>query len=205
MLFLGAVLAGVGAVALVWLGSRDQRDLWWRWQSRRYRNPEANEPADAAYTAQRVLLFVLAGFTAVGAVVLYNAADTISLGDGEVRAAVDQAASALSSDDPVLMGPATGYDSFEPYVESALRDTKTANDNAVPLGLSRGEATTPSARPQQKGDLIVEHYTVSADGEHTVCMTVTGTNVGEYLGPYGPMPEPAYQYTLSAKAEDGNC
>ena len=205
MLVVGAVLAGIGAVTLVWLGSSDQRDLWWRWQSRRYRNPEANEPADAAYTGQRVLLFVLAGFMAVGAVVLYNAADTISLGDGEVRAAVDEAASALSSDDPVLMGPGTGYESFEPYVESVLRDTETAHDNAVPLGLSRGAATTLPARPQQKGDRIVEHYSISANGEHTVCMTVTGTNIGEYPGPSGPSPEPAYQYTLSATAEDGTC
>jgi hypothetical protein len=205
MLVVGAILAGIGAGTLVWLGFRDQRVLWWRWQSRQYRNPEANEPSDSAYTGQRVLLFLLAAFMAVGAVVLANSADTISLSDGEVRAAADEAASALSSGDPVLMGPATGYDSFEPYVESAVRDAGSADGNGVPLELSRGEEAAVPPGPQRKGDEIVEHYTVSGDGGHAVCMTVTGTNIGEYPSPYGPAPEPAYEYTLSATAKDGDC
>jgi hypothetical protein len=49
------IIMALGCVAL---GLADQRKLWWRFRARRYRNPEANEPSDAALTGQRVVYFV---------------------------------------------------------------------------------------------------------------------------------------------------
>jgi hypothetical protein len=49
------------AALFVALGLADQRKLYWRLSSWRYRNPEANEPSDTAYTIGRVVVFAAAG------------------------------------------------------------------------------------------------------------------------------------------------
>ncbi|WP_189713670.1 hypothetical protein [Streptomyces phaeofaciens] len=61
-------MAGVGvflillALVLVGLGAADQRALWWRFQARRFRDPEANEPSDSEYRSKRVVAFLCAAF-----------------------------------------------------------------------------------------------------------------------------------------------
>ncbi|MFJ8110699.1 hypothetical protein [Streptomyces sp. NPDC096132] len=54
MLLLAAVLVG--------LGGADQRALWWRFQAKRFRDPEANEPSDSEYRSKRIVAFVCAAF-----------------------------------------------------------------------------------------------------------------------------------------------
>ncbi|MFK4066815.1 hypothetical protein [Streptomyces sp. NPDC029674] len=52
------IFAIIMAVVFVAVGLADQRKMWWRFRARWYRNPEANEPSDAAMTGMRVLFFV---------------------------------------------------------------------------------------------------------------------------------------------------
>ncbi|MEU0344694.1 hypothetical protein ABZ092_38645 [Streptomyces bobili] len=64
-------MVGVGifpltlALVLAGLGSADQRALGWRFQTKRFRDPAANEPSDSAYRPQRVVALLCAVF-AVG-------------------------------------------------------------------------------------------------------------------------------------------
>ncbi|MEU4046580.1 hypothetical protein ACK389_28950 [Streptomyces antibioticus] len=76
-------MTGVGvflillALVLVGLGAADQRALWWRFQARRFRDPEANEPSDAAYPSQRVVAFACAAFLVGLAVWTFRLAATV--------------------------------------------------------------------------------------------------------------------------------
>jgi hypothetical protein len=212
--FIVAGVVGLGALGLGWLAFTDQRALWQRFEAWRYRSPEANEPSDAAYAGRRVGLAVLAVLVGMCAVGLWRAADTLSWSGGEVRDAAEDAASALGDDGPVLVGPVT-FDSFEPYLEDALRHTSAAEDNASLLSISRERVAEDGedggddevswrGRVFHEGDETVEHYTVSADGEHPVCVTITGTNVGSYGPALGD--EPAEQrYALAPAVSDGTC
>ncbi|MGP4047239.1 hypothetical protein [Streptomyces sp. 2A115] len=67
-------MVGVGiflillALWLAGLGLADQKALWWRFQARRFSDPDANEPSEAGYRARRILLLSFATATAVMAV-----------------------------------------------------------------------------------------------------------------------------------------
>ncbi|MEU5900233.1 hypothetical protein [Streptomyces venezuelae] len=54
----GLIFAIIMAVVFVGLGLADQRKMWWRFRARWYRNPEANEPSDAALRGLRMLFFL---------------------------------------------------------------------------------------------------------------------------------------------------
>lgn len=53
--FLVLIALWLGVMGLV-----DQKALWWRFQARRFSDPEANEPSEAGYRGRRVLLLSMA-------------------------------------------------------------------------------------------------------------------------------------------------
>jgi ferric-dicitrate binding protein FerR (iron transport regulator) len=59
-------MVGMGIFMLLialWLGVMglmDQQKLWWQFQARRFRDPEANEPSESGYRSRRAVLLVLA-------------------------------------------------------------------------------------------------------------------------------------------------
>ncbi|PAZ14868.1 hypothetical protein CLM62_16750 [Streptomyces sp. SA15] len=79
-------MVGVGIFMLLlalWLGGMglvDQKALWWRFQARRFSDPEANEPSEAGYRARRILLLSLAAATVVMAVWWFTSIDYIESG-----------------------------------------------------------------------------------------------------------------------------
>ncbi|MFI6856350.1 hypothetical protein [Streptomyces sp. NPDC050416] len=72
MLLLALWLGGMGLV--------DQKALWWRFQARRFSDPEANEPSEAGYRARRILLLSLAAVMVVMAVWWFTGIDYIESG-----------------------------------------------------------------------------------------------------------------------------
>ncbi|MEU9185097.1 hypothetical protein AB0D14_11130 [Streptomyces sp. NPDC048484] len=67
MIGMGIVMILI-ALWLAGLGLADQKALWWRFQARRFSDPEANEPSESGYRARRVLLLSCATAMAVMAV-----------------------------------------------------------------------------------------------------------------------------------------
>lgn len=110
----------------------------------------------------------------------------------------------------MLVGGVT-FDSFQPYVEDAVRQSATAQDNAVTLGVSRADTEVPGGEAgsaTREGGQLVEHYAITGDGEDRACLTVMGTNLGEQTSLY-PVSSDAipatYSYRLSASVSDGAC
>lgn len=208
MLFF-ALFAGALALGFCFLGTRDQRELWWTLSAWRHADPKANEPSDTLLTARRVGWFVAAAVTAAGAIMLFNSAQQLSFSAGEVREAAQEAAQALDADDDGVLAGGPTYDSFQPYVEDAVRSSPTAEDNAVTLRVSRAAEDDAAVRhDNDEGDEIVENYVISNDGEDAVCLTVTGTNLGEQGNRYGTSSDSGlatYRYRLSASVSDGPC
>ncbi|MFF7446814.1 MULTISPECIES: hypothetical protein [unclassified Streptomyces] len=67
----------------LWLGGMglaDQKALWWRFQARRFSDPEANEPSEAGYRGRRVLLLSLAALMLVTAVWWFTDIDYVESG-----------------------------------------------------------------------------------------------------------------------------
>jgi hypothetical protein len=62
------------------MGLVDQKTLWWRFQARRFSDPEANEPSEAGYRARRILLLSLAVVTVAMAVWWFTSIDYIESG-----------------------------------------------------------------------------------------------------------------------------
>jgi hypothetical protein len=79
-------MVGIGILMLllaVWLGGMgmlDQKALWWRFQARRFSDPEANEPSEAGYRTRRILLLSLAAVMVVMAVWWFTSIDYIESG-----------------------------------------------------------------------------------------------------------------------------
>ncbi|NIJ10666.1 hypothetical protein FHU38_001010 [Saccharomonospora amisosensis] len=141
----------------------------------------------------------------------FNSAQQLSLSGGEVHEAAEEAARALASDEDGVLAGGVTFDSFQPYVEDAVRESATAKDNAVMLRVTRADdevTETEAGGAQQEGDQLVEHYVVTGDGDEQACLTVTGTNLGEHASPY-PVSSDAmpatYSYQLSASVSDGAC
>lgn len=204
MLTFFAALAAVAAVVFVVLGFKDQRSLWWRVRARWYRDPEANEPSDLAFAWQRAGMFLLAGLMAVNAVLLAHGADSTALSGGQVADIADEVASDLASRGSVQVDDLT-FTAFEPYVEDAVQRARAAEGNAVSLSVSPLEDTGSADRVAAE---TVEHYTLSNEDGDAVCLTVTGTKVGERTSPYDDIAdaEPvAWQYALSATVDSGEC
>ncbi|GAA3800268.1 hypothetical protein [Streptomyces chiangmaiensis] len=79
MIGFGIVLVLIG----LWLGGMglaDQQALWWRFQARRFGDPEAHEPSEAGYRARRALLLSLAVVILVIAVVWFTKIDYFESG-----------------------------------------------------------------------------------------------------------------------------
>jgi hypothetical protein len=199
------ILAGLMAVGVAVLGFQDQRTLWWRFRARWYANPEANEPSDSAFAAQRLVWFVVAAFLAFGAFQLYRIQDSVSWSAGEVRHAAEQAARALESES-VLLDSAGDDGFFLSYVDDKVQHTREADKNHVMLTVSRG-GTEESPKEPQRYKKLVERYDITAKGEHSVCMTVTGKRSGKVTSLYKtPSWAPAeYYWKLSATVAGGSC
>lgn len=79
-------MVGVGifmVLIALWLGGMglaDQKALWWRFQARRFSDPEANEPSQTGYRARRFLLLSLALVILVIAVVWFTQIDYLQSG-----------------------------------------------------------------------------------------------------------------------------
>ncbi|MCO6010439.1 hypothetical protein NE236_36320 [Actinoallomurus purpureus] len=198
------IIVGLMAVGMAILGFQEQRTLWWRFQARWYANPEANEPSDSAFIAQRAVCFIVAAFMAFGAFQLYRIQDSVSWSGSEVRVAADQAARALQSDS-VLIESLDKDGVFTSYVESAVRDAAEAKKNHVMLAVSRDEAQRSPGGSQSKK--IIERYGITAKGEHAVCMTVTGNRGGKVTSVYKTPSwvPPEYYWKLSAAVAGGSC
>ncbi|MEU2430516.1 hypothetical protein ABZ611_13590 [Streptomyces sp. NPDC007861] len=167
------------------LGCVDQRRLYWRFTAWRYRNPEANEPSDAAYNRGRILAFVIAGamlFSACGAM---NFADDSSWSSGELGDVVEAAAESIEAETHSTSGGAS-------TVEEALRDA------------AEGEGPYYKLHVETAGS---DRYLVSTDtGEYPFCLSMTSSESGGFAVPGADgsttvVPE----YALAVSVDEGRC
>ncbi|MGW7406903.1 hypothetical protein ACWGI9_24815 [Streptomyces sp. NPDC054833] len=185
------------AAVLVVLGLADQRKLYWRFAAWRFRNPEANEPSDAAFAWQRGVLFVGAAVMVFQGCSAMDDADKSSWSGEELRQAVTQAASSIE-DEPQVSSPSEDYSTL---IEDAVTD---AGKGLGPSYAVSVEAT--DSDPESKaGD-----YVVTADGaDAAFCMSITRSlsddggfsvpGVDDQSGTYVPA------YDLKASVSEGRC
>ncbi|WP_405890597.1 hypothetical protein OG427_23815 [Streptomyces sp. NBC_00133] len=181
----------VAAALFVALGLADQRKLYWKLSSWRYRNPEANEPSDTAYTIGRVVVFAAAGIMLFQGCSAMSFADETSWSKSEFKEAVQSAAVSLAEDSHVDSS-AGGYASL---IESEVGDA--------------GEGKGPSYAVDVKAVGESDDYEVTARGEDFVfCMHVSqseseegGFAVPGADGSSTVVPE----YELTATVDEGSC
>ncbi|MFF3457918.1 hypothetical protein ACFYXH_27060 [Streptomyces sp. NPDC002730] len=181
----------LAAALFVALGLADQRKLYWKLSSWRYRNPEANEPSDTAYAIGRVVVFAAAGIMVFQGCSAMNFADETSWSKSEFNEAVQSAAVSLG-DESHVDSSAGGYASL---IESKVGDA--------------GEGKGPSYAVEAKAVGESDDYEVTARGEDFVfCMHVSQSESGEggfavpgADGSSTVVPE----YELTATAVEGSC
>ncbi|MEU5595981.1 hypothetical protein [Streptomyces sp. NPDC020298] len=192
-----AVLFFLLAAALAALGLADQRKLYWRFAAWRFRNPEANEPSDAAFAWQRGVLFVAAAVIVFQGCSAMDSANKASWSEEELRQAVARAASSLE-DEPQVSAPAEDYSGM---IEDAVVDAGKGSGPGYAVSV---EASDPDAQSR------AGNYVVTADGaDAAFCMSISRSlsedggfsvpGVGDQSGSHVPA------YDLKVRVSEGRC
>ncbi|MGW2702669.1 hypothetical protein [Streptomyces sp. NPDC001340] len=192
-----AVFFFLFAAVVTALGLANQRKLYWRFAAWRFRNPEANEPSDAAFAWQRGLLFVGAAVLVFQGCSAMSDADKNSWDAAELRQAVTHAASALE-DDPQVNAPS------EDYSQLIKDEVAGAGEDMGPSYAVDVEASDVNSE-SKAGD-----YVVTADGTDAVfCMTITRSlsDDGGFSVPGVGDQSDSYvsAYDLKASVGEGRC
>ncbi|MGP4026495.1 hypothetical protein [Actinomadura sp. 3N407] len=166
-----------GALLLV-LGCMNQRTLYWKLTAWQYRNPEANEPSDAALALNRFGLIVSAVMMFAGAGIVNGAAGNPSgYSTSQVRSVASAAASKVES----------GTDSG---IGSSVRASSDVYDTVNEEG--DGNVKIRSAGGG-------EYELTNREGENPVCLTVT---VDNRLSLSGGEP---WSHSISTSVNEGPC
>ncbi|MEV6316489.1 hypothetical protein [Streptomyces sp. NPDC051776] len=180
-----AIFMGAFALAFLLFGLADQRKIYWRFQARQFRNPEANEPSDAAYTGRRVLLLGVALAAAVMSVNLFRTAGAFDFAPDhdEILEQVRSAAEDLEESGAKYRFPGPEEDgSWGEYINAELKGP--------------GDDLLASF---QSADGAVERYEIS-----DVCLTVTATPVAGQAEPSDPVLD-TRSYRLKTEVTDRAC
>ncbi|MFS2294144.1 MAG: hypothetical protein FWJ90_15870 [Actinomadura sp.] len=176
----GLIVVFVGiAIVLFLLGCMDQRKLYWKTAAWQYRNPEANEPSDAALGLNRVGLFAAAVGMLVCAGIVHSADAASTYSTSEVSSVAYSVASELNRGDQ--SGLASSY-STSSEVYEAVNEKGNGNVEIRSVGGDRYELT-------------------NRDGENPVCLTVKvdhDLNLGSTAG--GP-----WSHSISTSVDEGPC
>lgn len=166
-----------GALLLV-LGCMNQRTLYWKLTAWQYRNPEANEPSDAALALNRFGLIVSAVLMFAGAGIVNAGAGTPSgYSTSQVRSVASAAASKVESGTDSGIGSSVGTSSD---IYDAVKEEGDGNVEIRSAGSGEYELT-------------------NSDGENPVCLTVT---VDNELNLGGDEP---WSHSISTSVNDGPC
>ncbi|MEU8803374.1 hypothetical protein [Spirillospora sp. NPDC048819] len=175
------LLLALGAVMFV-LGCLNQRKLYWKLAAWQYRNPEANEPSDAALGLNRFGL-ITSGVLLLAGAGMVNAADNQPQGysTSQVRAVASAAASKVDSGSGSGIGSSSGASSD---VYEAVNDEGDGNVEIRSAGGGTYELTN--------------RY-----GKNPVCLTVTvenDLNIGGNSDGDSP-----WSHSISTSVNEGPC
>lgn len=176
----GLIVLFVGiAIVLFVLGCMDQRKLYWKASAWQYRNPEANEPSDAALGLNRVGLFAGAVAMLVCAGIVHSADAASTYSTAEVSSVAHSVASELNrGGQPGLASPyGTSSEVYE-----AVNEKGNGNVEVRSAGGDRYELT-------------------NGDGENPVCLTVK-VDHDLNLGRTGGRP---WSHSISTSVDEGPC
>ncbi|MGW2309194.1 hypothetical protein [Actinomadura luteofluorescens] len=165
------------AVAMFVLGCMDQRTVYWKTRAWQYRNPEANEPSDAALATGRAGAFAGAVALLVTAGVLLGVENARTYSTAQVSSVAHAAASRLDE------GPSSGIgSSFGTMsdIYDAVNDEGGGNVHIRSAGGDKYELT-------------------NRKGKNPVCLTVT---VDYELDLGGGEP---WSHSVTTSVDDGPC
>ncbi|TDC55228.1 hypothetical protein E1281_13760 [Actinomadura sp. KC345] len=172
------VLFLVLAAATFVLGCLDQRMLYWKTHAWQYKNPEANEPSDAALTLNRFGLFAGAVTLAVTTVVLMDVDRSTTYSTSQVRSVAQAAASKVDQGAQSGIGSSFGASSS---VYDAVNEEGGGNVEIRSAGSGKYELT-------------------NRDGENPVCLTVEVENDLNLGGDDGP-----WSHSVTTSVTEGPC
>ncbi|MGW0980382.1 hypothetical protein ACWD33_06040 [Streptomyces xiamenensis] len=180
-----AVVGGAFAL-LAWVGPRK---LYWALGAWIHRDPQANEPSDAAYTVQRFGYIALSAASFVGAFSTAHWQGMFTSEEARVRQAVEKAAERMEEADVTSGGSANSATGrYNSQVQSAVRQASPHDLELVATHVSG------------------EQYTVTtAAGEHPFCLVVRASSQDVYVpGAEGSTSTTSY-LKLSVSAREGAC
>ena len=172
------ILFFVLAAAMFVLGCMDQRTLYWKISAWQYKNPEANEPSDAAFGLNRFGLFAGAATMVVMSVILMGVDNSNTYSTSQVMAVAQTAASELDQGGKSGIGSSFGTSS---KVYDAVNEEGDGNVEIRSAGGSRYELT-------------------NRDGENPVCLTVEVENDLNLGGDDGP-----WNHSVTTSVDEGPC
>lgn len=183
----------LAAALFVALGLVNQRRLYGRLSSRRYRNPEAREPSAAAYAFGRVAAFAVAGLLVFQGCSELEVADRTSWNRSEFRDAVQSAAASLE-EEPHLEDP---YGDYSLLIESEISDA------------GEGQGPSYAVDVEAAGGSEDDAYEITARGEDfAFCMRITRakSDGGGFAAPRADGTSAIVpKYDLTATADEGTC
>ncbi|WP_046723917.1 hypothetical protein [Streptomyces xiamenensis] len=179
-------VVGDAFALLTWVGPRQ---LYWAFGAWAHRDPQANEPSDAAYTVQRFGYIALSATSFVGALSTAHWQGTFTSEEARVRQAVEKAAERMEEADVTSGGSANSATGrYNSQVQSAVRQASPHDLELVATHVSG------------------EQYTVTtAAGEHPFCLVVRASSQDVYVpGAEGSTSTTSY-LKLSVSAREGAC
>ncbi|MGH3241060.1 MAG: hypothetical protein ACRDNL_11825 [Spirillospora sp.] len=166
----------VAAVMFV-LGCMDQRKLYWKGSAWQYRNPEANEPSDAALSLRRASFFIGAVMLLVLAGILKAADNSTVYSTSQVHSVASRAASELDKGSTSGIGSSFSASSD---VYDAVHEEGNGNVKIRSAGNEKYELT-------------------NRKGKNPVCLTVSVENDLNIGGG-----EP-WSHSITTSVDDGPC
>ncbi|TDC78549.1 hypothetical protein [Actinomadura sp. 7K507] len=172
------VLCFVLAAGMAIVGCLDQRKLYWKTASWQYRNPEANEPSDAALAMNRIGMFVGATLMIIIAGILMSVDGASTYSTAQVKAV------AYAAESKVGQGSESG-------IGSSYRASSGVYDAVNEEGGGNVEIRSAGGG---------KYELTNSDGENPVCLTVEVDNQLSLSGDGEP-----WSHSVSTSVTEGPC
>ena len=173
------VFVVIMAVVMFVLGCMDQRSLYWKMSAWQFRDPQANEPSDAALGVRRASLFISAVVLLVTAGVIKSADSTQDYSTSQVSSVAY--AAGFSLDRNTTSGIGSSFDASSKVYDAVNEE----GNGKVQIKSSGGD----------------KYELTNRKGENPVCLTVTVDN-DLSLGSGGDSP---WSHSISTSVDEGPC